>query len=70
VDNLHDQNNLDRPGVTNTAPVPADHFAPVAAKSGQFQSSPPGEGVEMTIGPDGSIAKIDGGGVDYWTKIR
>lgn len=64
------RNNLDGPGVTNAAPAPADHCAPVATKGGRFQFSPPGEGVVMTVGTGGFTAKIDGGGVDYWAKVR
>ena len=64
------RNNLDQLGVTNAAPVLKDHCAPVALKGGLFRFSPPGEGVMMTVGAEGFTAKIDGGGVDYWTKIR
>lgn len=64
------RNNLDHPGVTNAAPALADHCAPVTMKNGQFEFSPPGEGVAMSIGAAGFAAKIDDGGVDYWTKIR
>ena len=64
------RNNLDRPGVTNDAPVLAQHCAPVALKAGRYEFSPPGEGVTMSVGVEGFDAKIDGGGVDYWTKLR
>lgn len=64
------RNNLDRPGVTNAPPKVAQHCAPVALKNGRYEFSPPGEGVTMSVGAEGFDAKIDGGGVDYWTKVR
>jgi hypothetical protein len=64
------RNNLDRPGVTNTAPVLAEHCTAVTLKNGRYEFSPPGEGVAMSVGAEGFDAKIDGGGTDYWTKAR
>jgi hypothetical protein len=64
------RNNLDAPGATNAAPVLADHCAPVTRKRDQFEFSPPGENVRMTIGTAGFRAEVGGGGVDYWTKIH
>lgn len=61
---------LDKPGVTNEAPPVTDHCAPVTAKGGRFDFSPPGEGVEVSYGRDGFTAKIGGEFVDHWTKIR
>jgi hypothetical protein len=63
------RNNLDRAGVTNAAPALKDHCAPVARVGGRYRFSPPGEGVAMDVGADGFVARIDGGGVDYWRKI-
>ena len=64
------RNNLDQPGVTNTAPTLSQHCAAVAVKNGRYEFSPPGEGVRMSVGAEGFSAKIDGGGTDYWTKVR
>ncbi len=64
------RNNLDKPGVTNEAPAVTDHCAPVTAKDGRFSFSPPGEGVEVSFGAEGFIAKIGGEFVDHWRKIR
>ena len=64
------RNNLDKPGVTNEAPVVKDHCTPVTAKGGRFKFSPPGEGVEVNFGTEGFTAKISGDFVDHWTKIR
>ena len=64
------RNNLDKPGVTNEAPVVKDHCAPVTAKDGRYKFSPPGEGVEVNFGTEGFTAKISGDFVDHWTKIR
>jgi hypothetical protein len=64
------RNNLDKPGVTNDAPAVTDHCAPVTAKDGRFNFSPPGEGVEVSFGAEGFTAKIGGEFVDHWRKIR
>jgi len=64
------RNNLDKPGVTNEAPALTDHCAPVTAKDGRFNFSPPGEGVEVSFGPKDFTAKIGGEFVDHWKKIR
>jgi hypothetical protein len=64
------RNNLDKPGVTNEAPAVTDHCAPVTSKDGRFNFSPPGEGVEVSFGAEGLIAKIGGEFVDHWRKIR
>jgi hypothetical protein len=64
------RNNLDKPGVTNEAPAVTDHCAPVTSKDGRFNFSPPGEGVEVSFGPEGFTAKIGGEFVDHWRKIR
>jgi hypothetical protein len=64
------RNNLDKPGVTNEAPVVADHCTPVSSKDGRFSFSPPGEGVEVSFGAEGFTAKIGGEFVDHWRKIR
>jgi hypothetical protein len=64
------RNNLDKPGVTNEAPVATDHCAPVTSKDGRFNFSPPGEGVEVSFGEEGFTAKIGGEFVDHWRKIR
>ena len=64
------RNNLDRPGVTNAAPALANHCAPITWKNRRFTFSPPGEGVTMSVGAGSFTARIDDGGVDYWTKIR
>lgn len=61
---------LDKPGVTNEAPSVTDHCTPVTSKDGRFNFSPPGEGVEVSYGPDGFTARIGGEFVDHWTKIR
>ena len=62
--------NLDKPGVTNEAPAVTDHCAPVSAKNGRFNFSPPGEGVAMSIGPEGFTAKMGDEFVDHWRKLR
>ncbi|MEO6969424.1 MAG: hypothetical protein ABI217_00835 [Chthoniobacterales bacterium] len=64
------RNNLDKPGVTNEAPAVTDHCTPVTSKDGRFNFSPPGEGVEVSFGPEGFTAKIGGEFVDHWRKIR
>lgn len=64
------RNNLDQPGVTNTAPALAQHCAAVAVRRRRYEFSPPGEGVAMRVGHEGFEAKIEGGGTDYWTKVR
>ena len=64
------RNNLDKPGVTGEAPAVSDHCTPVTLKDGQFHFSPPGEGVEVSFGPEGFTAKIGGEFVDHWKKIR
>lgn len=64
------RNNLDKPGVTNDGPAVADHCTPVATKNGRFNFSPPGEGVEVSFGPEGFTAKIGTEFVDHWKKIR
>jgi hypothetical protein len=64
------RNNLDKPGVTNEAPEVTDHCTPVTSKNGRFNFSPPGEGVTVSIGPDGFTAKIGDEFVDHWRKIR
>ena len=64
------RNNLDKPGVTNEAPAVTDHCAPVTAKDGRFNFSPPGEGVEVSFGAEDFTAKIGGEFVDHWKKIR
>jgi hypothetical protein len=64
------RNNLDKPGVTNEAPAVADHCTPVTAKDRRFNFSPPGEGIEVSFGPEGFTAKIGGEFVDHWRKIR
>lgn len=64
------RNNLDHPGATNEAPSIKDPCAPVTAKGARVEFAPPGENVVMTVSADGFVAKIDGGGVDYWRKIR
>ena len=64
------RNNLGQPGATNAAPILANHCAAVSRKSGRFVFSPPGEGVTMSVGTDGFIAKIENGDTDYWTKIN
>ena len=61
---------LDKPGVTNEAPEVAEHCKPVTSKKGRFNFSPPGEGVAVSFGPEGFIAKIGGEFVDHWRKIR
>ncbi len=64
------RNNLDKPGVTNEAPAVTNHCTPVSAKNGRFNFSPPGEGVAVSIGPEGFTAKIGGEFVDHWRKGR
>ena len=64
------RNNLDKPGVTNEAPAVTDHCTPVSSKDGRFSFSPPGEGVEVSFGAEGFMAKIGGEFVDHWRKIR
>ena len=64
------RNNLDKPGVTNEAPEVTDHCTPVTSKNGRFNFSPPGEGVAVSIGPEGFTAKIGDEFVDHWRKIR
>ena len=64
------RNNLDKPGVTNEAPAVTDHCTPVISMNGRFIFSPPGEGVEVSFGTDGFIAKIGGEFVDHWKKIQ
>jgi|SRR5579864_4771600 len=64
------RDNLDKPGLTNEAPPVADHCTPVTSKDGRFIFSPPGEGVEVSFGAEGFIAKIGGEFVDHWKKIR
>ena len=64
------RNNLDKPGVTNAAPVVTDHCTLVTSKGGRFNFSPPGEGVEVSFGREGFTAKIGGEFVDHWKKIR
>jgi hypothetical protein len=61
---------LDKPGVTNEAPPVTDHCTLVTSKGGRFNFSPPGEGVEVSYGPEGFTASIGGDFVDHWTKIR
>jgi hypothetical protein len=64
------RNNLGQPGVTNAAPPLAEHCTVVTFKKGRYEFAPPGEGVTMSVGAEGFEAKIDGGGTDYWTKVR
>ena len=64
------RNNLDKPGVTNEAPAVSDHCTRVTLKDGRFNFSPPGEGVEVSFGPEDFTAKIGGEFVDHWRKIR
>jgi hypothetical protein len=64
------RNNLDKPGVTNEIPALSDHCTPVIAKEGRFNFSPPGEGVEVSFGADGFMAKIGGEFVDHWRRVR
>jgi hypothetical protein len=64
------RNNLDKPGVSNEAPAVANHCTPVISKGGRYIFSPPGEGVEVSVGAEGFAAKIGGEFVDHWTKIR
>ena len=64
------RNNLDKPGVTNESPAVTDHCTSVTLKDGRFSFSPPGEGVEVSFGAEGFIAKIGGEFVDHWRKIR
>lgn len=64
------RNNLDKPGVTNEAPALTDHCAPVDAKNGRFDFAPPGEGVTLSIGPEGFTGTISGEFVDHWQKVR
>jgi hypothetical protein len=64
---------LDKPGVTNEAPVApgvTDHCVPVTSKDGRFDFSLPDDGVEVIFGRQGFTAKISGEFVDHWTKIR
>ena len=61
---------LDKPGVTNEAPPVTEHCTPVVSKDGRFNFAPPGEGVEVSYGPEGFTASIGGEFVDHWTKIR
>jgi hypothetical protein len=61
---------LDKPGVTNEAPRVSDHCTPVASKNGRFAFSPPGEGVEVSYGPEGFTARIGTEFVDHWTRIH
>lgn len=61
---------LDKPGVTNELPAVTDHCAAVTLKDGRFNFSPPGEGVEVSFGPEGFTAKIGGEFVDHWKKLR
>ena len=64
------RNNLDKPGVTNEVPAVTDHCTAVSAKNGRFNFSPPGEGVDVSFGPEGFTATIGTEFVDYWQKIR
>ena len=64
------RNNLDKPGVTNEPPAVTDHCTPVTSKGDRFNFSPPGEGVEVSFGPEGFTAKIGGEFVDHWKKVR
>jgi hypothetical protein len=64
------RNNLDKPGVTNEAPMVTDHCARVTSKDGRCNFLPPGEGVEVSFGAEGFTAKIGGEFVDHWRKIR
>ncbi|HEY1925921.1 MAG TPA: hypothetical protein VGG92_00495 [Caulobacteraceae bacterium] len=64
------RNNFGRPGVSNTAPVLAQHCAPVTSQNGRYRFAPPGEGLVMSVGAEGFEAKIDGGVKEYWTKVR
>ena len=61
---------LDKPGVTNKAPMVTDHCAPVTMTDGRRNFSPPGEGVEVSFGAEGFTAKVGGEFVDHWKKIR
>jgi hypothetical protein len=61
---------LDKPGVTNEASPLTDHCTPVTSRDGRFNFSPPGEGVEVSYGPEGFVASISGDFVDHWTKIQ
>ena len=63
------RNNLDKPGATNEAPLVTNHCTPVTSKDGRFNFSPPGEGVEVSFGPEGFTAKIGGEFVGHWKKI-
>jgi hypothetical protein len=63
------RNNLDKPGVTNDAPVVTNHCTPVTSKNGRFSFSPPGESVDVSFGADGFTAKIGGLFVDHWRKL-
>src|SRR5438128_10750860 len=47
------RNDLDKPGVTNEAPAVTDHCAPVTSKDGRVTYSPPGEGLEASVGAAG-----------------
>ena len=64
------RNNLDKPGVTNDTLEVTDHGVSVTSKKGQFNFSPLGEGVAMSIGPEGFTAKIGDEFGDHWQKIR
>lgn len=61
---------LDKPGVTTTAPSVTDHCTPVVSKDGRFNFSPPGEGVDVSYGAAGFTASITDEFVDHWTKIQ
>lgn len=64
------RNNLDKPEVTNEVPSVTDQCTPVTSKNRRFNFSPPGEGADVSFGPEGFTAQIGTEFVDHWRKIR
>ena len=64
------RNNLDAPGVTNTAPPVSSHCTPIKIGGGRVVFAPPGESVITTWDRHGFTAVIKGQFTDRWRKIE
>ncbi|MBV9331439.1 MAG: hypothetical protein JOZ55_07785 [Alphaproteobacteria bacterium] len=64
------RNNLDAPGVTNTAPPVRSHCTPLKPVGGRILFAPPGESVTTTYDRHGFTAVIKGEFTDHWRKIE
>lgn len=64
------RNNLDKPGVSNEAPMVTNHCSPITLREGRIVFEPAGEGVVLSFDKDGFTATAAGQFVDHWKKIR